>query len=79
MIYKSTVILIALVLALLRLHGEISQTYQAIAHLFVGFILGVWFQRGITNKRLQFDWVGVVVIIISMVELLCFIFPNMRI
>lgn len=79
MIYKSTVVLIALVLAVLRLQGEISQTYQAIAHLFVGFILGVWFQGCIYKKRFQFDWVGVVVIIISMVELLCFIFPNMRI
>lgn len=57
----------AVFLAYLRISGEKSQLFQAVAHLFVGGLIAY----AIATK--SFRWCGVTALLISLVELGVFI------
>ncbi len=56
----------SVVLALLRITGHKSQTFQAVAHLWIGYLAGSWF---VLHRPLDAWCVGV----LSAIELVCFI------
>ena len=59
-------ILIGVVLGLLRAFGHKSQAFQAIAHLYMGGLIAAWW-------ILRVPLYGWLVIILSLVEVVCFV------
>jgi hypothetical protein len=79
---RPTLLIIALVLAALRVAGHTSEAYQAAAHLFVGGLLGAWLvnvackrsrvcRAGRGNEFAAF-YLGLA-IALSIVEVACFL------
>ena len=65
------VILISAALALARILGVKHEAYQAVAHLWVGGLIGAWL---LTRKTKDVDSVYLwSVIVLSVVEVACFI------
>jgi hypothetical protein len=59
-------VFVSSVLAIFRIGGENSAFYQAIAHLWVGILIGVW----IVGRD---KWYGGTAILLSFLELACFL------
>jgi uncharacterized membrane protein len=66
------VIPISVVLAALRIAGFQHEAFQAIAHLWVGFLIGAWFV-GQYYFADRFRLCGRLVLILSLIETLCFL------
>lgn len=64
------------VLAALRIGGEKGEIFQAIAHVWVGILLGVWwlahFRCPVCEER-EGKIAGRLVVALSVVEVLCFV------
>ncbi len=50
---RATLLIIALVLAALRVAGHTSEAYQAAAHLFVGGLIGAWLVNVAARIRIR--------------------------
>lgn len=64
----TTIITVGLFFAILRIAGLRSEAFQALAHLYVGGLLGAYFQ----DRQGAKDCL-VVAIVLSVVELACFL------
>jgi hypothetical protein len=53
-------------LALVRMTGHKSQSYQAVAHLWVGWLIGLWMFRGDALA-------GWTIVALSVIEVACFV------
>ena len=74
------VYLVCLVLAALRISGEKGEIFQALAHLWVGGLVGVWwlakFRCPVCEER-EGRTAGWLVVVLSIVELTCFIISRL--
>jgi hypothetical protein len=66
MLRDTWIYVVAFVLAALRIAGHKSQAFQAVAHLFVGALLGQSYYEG--WRRSPSFWLAVV---LSIIELAC--------
>jgi hypothetical protein len=68
------VYLVCLVLAALRIAGEKGEIFQALAHLWVGALVAVWW---VSIDRRESKVAGWLVVALSVIEVLCFIASRM--
>jgi MFS family permease len=66
---------IAFVLAALRVAGHKSQSFQAVAHLFVGGLLTEWWVGSLSWRYSHTFWIAVS---LSIVELACFLWFRVK-
>jgi hypothetical protein len=73
------VYLVCTVLAAIRIGGDKSEIFQALAHLWMGALIAVWFlNRDLCRphafcSRAGSQTAGRLVVVLSIVEVLCFI------
>jgi hypothetical protein len=68
------VYLICAVLAAIRIAGAKSETFQAAAHLWMGALIAVWYLRYDRDDAKIAGWL---VVVLSVVEVACFVVSRM--
>jgi hypothetical protein len=71
---KVIVAVVATILGLLRFHGVTSLTFQAIAHIFEGWMFGLWYAKrsDVFTRRDSYFYLAVGVAL-AVVEVACFL------